>query len=271
MKWTYPEALKRLLVHEGGYGNHPSDPGGPTNFGITIADYRRYIKKSGTALDVKNMTRAEAAMIYKMRYADPQKYDETPAGLDYTLFDYGVNSGIGRSGKVIRRVMGMADNTSVVTTEVMAQIGKRDPKQLIAAVNDERLRFLKQLRTWSVFGKGWGSRVSGVKSVSLRMAKETGPVDQTVTTPVETTGRAKAEVTSPKVAKNIVGTASGVSTGGTGFWYIDWVIAHPIYSVAIVAGVIVAVVVVFKLLNANFKKRQEAPVAGITIVPPEGI
>ena len=49
---TYDEALRRLLAHEGGYTDHPSDPGGPTNFGITIYDYRKYVKPNATAADV---------------------------------------------------------------------------------------------------------------------------------------------------------------------------------------------------------------------------
>ncbi len=48
-KWTYDESLRRLLADEGGYRNHPSDPGGPTNFGITIIDYRKYVKPNATA------------------------------------------------------------------------------------------------------------------------------------------------------------------------------------------------------------------------------
>ena len=82
-----------MLEHEGGYTNHPSDPGGPTNFGITIHDYRRFIEANGTALDVKNMKRADAAKIYRARYWDALRCDELPAGLDYAVFDYGVNSG----------------------------------------------------------------------------------------------------------------------------------------------------------------------------------
>lgn len=117
---TYDDALRRLLVHEGGYSNHPSDPGGPTNFGITIADYRAYVKPDATADDVRNMTVDGAKRIYRKRYWDAQRCDELPAGVDYSVFDYGVNSGIGRSGKVLRRVVGLPDNTSVVTDQVLA-------------------------------------------------------------------------------------------------------------------------------------------------------
>jgi lysozyme family protein len=120
--WTYDEALRRLLAHEGGYTNHPSDPGGPTNFGITIYDYRRYVKPNATTADVRAMTVGEAKAIYRKRYWDAQRCDELPAGVDYSAFDYGVNSGIGRSGKVLRRVVGLPDNTHVVTDEVLRAV-----------------------------------------------------------------------------------------------------------------------------------------------------
>jgi Glycosyl hydrolase 108 len=149
--WTYDEALRRLLAHEGGYTNHPSDPGGPTNFGITIYDYRKYVKPNATAADVRAMTVGEAKAIYRKRYWDAQRCDELPAGVDYSVFDYGVNSGIGRSGKVLRRVVGLPDNTHVVTDEVLRAVARRDPNAPVVAINDERLAFLKRLKTWPVF------------------------------------------------------------------------------------------------------------------------
>ena len=167
---TYDEALRRLLVHEGGYSNHPSDPGGPTNFGITIADYRKYVKPDATAADVRDMSRAtRRRRIYRKRYWDVQRCDELPAGVDYSIFDYGVNSGIGRSGKVLRRVVGLPDNTSAVTDQVLAYARVRDPKVLVAAICDERLAFLKSLRTWPVFGRGWGTRVAEVEGGFARV------------------------------------------------------------------------------------------------------
>jgi lysozyme family protein len=84
---TYDEALRRLLVHEGGYTNHPSDPGGPTNFGITIYDYRKYVKPNATAADVRTMRLDEAKAIYRTKYWDAQRCDDLPAGIDDTVFD----------------------------------------------------------------------------------------------------------------------------------------------------------------------------------------
>jgi lysozyme family protein len=167
---TYDESLQHLLRHEGGYTNHPSDPGGPTKFGITIADYRRYVKADATAADIKAMTVYEAKGIYRARYWDAQRCDELPAGVDYAVFDYGVNSGIGRSGKVLRRVLSLPDATHKVGDEVIAAARRADAQALIAATCDERLRFLKSLKTWPVFGRGWGRRVADVKAAALAMA-----------------------------------------------------------------------------------------------------
>jgi lysozyme family protein len=166
---TYDTALARLLAHEGGYTNHPSDPGGPTNFGITIFDYRKYVKSNATAADVKAMKLDEAKAIYRAKYWDAQRCDELPAGVDYAVFDYGVNSGIGRSGKVLRRVLKLPDNTSVVNDAVIATACAADGKTLIAAICDERLRFLQSLKTWPVFGAGWGRRVAEVRAAALAM------------------------------------------------------------------------------------------------------
>ena len=168
-KQSYDEALRRLLAHEGGYTNHPADPGGPTNFGITIHDYRRYVKPDATAADVKAMKVAEATLIYRAKYWDAQACDDLPAGVDYAVFDYGVNSGIGRSKKVLQRVVGVKAD-GVLGPLTLRAVNASDPKAIVIAICDERLRFLKRLRTWAVFGRGWGRRVADVKAVALALA-----------------------------------------------------------------------------------------------------
>ena len=81
----YDASLARLLAHEGGYTNHPADPGGPINFGITIADYRKYVKPEATAAEVQAMTVGEAMAIYRKRYWDALRCDELPAGVDIEI------------------------------------------------------------------------------------------------------------------------------------------------------------------------------------------
>jgi lysozyme family protein len=201
-QWTYDAALARLLAHEGGYTNDAADPGGPTNFGITIYDYRKYVKPGATAADVRAMKIEEAKAIYRNKYWDAQRCDELPAGVDYAVFDYGVNSGIGRSGKVLRRVLGLADNDWHTDDAVLAALGQRDAKQVVVAICDERLRFLQSLRTWPVFGKGWGARVAEVKAYALKFASgAAAPAAASVAT---------------SVGKGAVPTSKGAQQGSAG-------------------------------------------------------
>jgi lysozyme family protein len=190
MRQNYPEALRQVLKHEGGYTNHPSDPGGPTNFGITIHDYRKYINAKGTASDVRAMNIEDAKKIYRAKYWDIQKCDELPPGVDFAIFDYGVNSGVGRSGKVLRRRLGLPDNTHVVTAAVVAAAKRANAAALVNAICDERLAFLKRLKTWPTFGKGWGRRVSEVRAAALKMvgAKPKPDVSEGDTKPATQSG-----------------------------------------------------------------------------------
>jgi len=204
---SYDESLRRLLTHEGGYTNHPSDPGGPTNFGITIYDYRKYVKSNATAADVREMKVEEAKAIYRTKYWDAQRCSELPAGVDYAVFDYGVNSGIGRSGKVLRRALRLSDSSNAVTDAVITAARRADPRTLAIAICDERLRFLQSLKTWPVFGEGWGRRVAEVRAVALAMVAS-APAPAASQAPVQ--GRALVPVA--KAAQQ--GSAGAIAAAG---------------------------------------------------------
>lgn len=159
-----------VLASEGGYTNDPNDPGGPTNWGITIYDARLYWKKNATANDVKIMPKSVAQQIYRAKYWNALNCDALPMGLDYTVFDYGVNSGVVRAGKVLRqRVLGPTIDWHV-TSDVISGLVKCNILKLVSDINNERLAFLQGLRSWQHFGRGWGARVARVRAESLRMA-----------------------------------------------------------------------------------------------------
>jgi lysozyme family protein len=172
----FDEALKRVLAHEGGYTNDPDDPGGPTNFGITIGDYRACVNPRATAADVRSMPVETAKKIYRENYWNALRCDELPAGVDYAVFDYGVNSGIGRAAKILRVELGAGLNPvpasgTAITDEVIAAAKKADAKKLINDICDERINFLRALPTWDRFGRGWSRRVVEVRIAALAMAK----------------------------------------------------------------------------------------------------
>jgi lysozyme family protein len=146
--------IKITLKYEGGYTNHPSDPGGPTNWGITIHDARKYMKANASAADVKAMPLSAAIDIYRMKYWLTPYYncDKLAPGVDLAVYDFGVNSGPSRAKRYLDAAVG---GTAVETV-----------KRICKA----RLSFLHGLKTWGVFGTGWGRRVADVEARGVKMA-----------------------------------------------------------------------------------------------------
>lgn len=162
MKQNADRAIRRILKHEGGFVHHAQDPGGATNKGVTIATYRRYIKPNGTIADLKALTTDQAVKVYRYQYWNAVRGDDLPAGLDYAVADFAVNSGPSRAIKYLQNVLSVkADGVMGPVTIAAAQ--KARPIIAINLLCDDRLAFLKRLRTWGAFGRGWQRRVDEVR------------------------------------------------------------------------------------------------------------
>jgi uncharacterized protein (TIGR02594 family) len=167
---SYGEALARLLVHEGGNDDDPRDPGGRTSRGILQLEWDAWRRtRPGLPADVWRAPQDQVEAIYRQKYWDALRCDDLPAGVDYAVFDYGVNSGIGRAGKVLQRLVGTASDGEI-GPDTIAATKRANAAVLIEAICDERLAFLQGLRTWPTFGKGWGRRVREVRAAALAMA-----------------------------------------------------------------------------------------------------
>ena len=101
MKDNFEKALELVLHHEGGYGDHPKDPGGATNYGVTKKVYERYLGRECTKDEVKDMPMEAVREIYKRKYWDKIRGDDLPAGLDWAVFDFAVNAGVSRASKLL--------------------------------------------------------------------------------------------------------------------------------------------------------------------------
>jgi lysozyme family protein len=258
----YDACLSRVLAHEGGYTNDPRDPGGPTNWGITLADAHLHWKPTATAADVKAMPVSVAKDIYRAKYWNALRCDDLPAGVDDTVFDYGVNSGIGRAGKVLRRVLGLPDDDWHVTSVVMIPLSRRDPAAVIKAINDERLKFLQHLSTWDHFGTGWAKRVAEVRAYSLALSAGVPPHGAPPVVVAANVG--KGQVPKPNTAPVVKGgTAAVVASGGLFHWFG----AHPALTVALLAAGVALVLFIVSRIHASHQAQQEAPTPGIVPVP----
>lgn len=163
MRENREKVLDWIGLSEGGYVNHPRDPGGATDRGITQATFDAWNRQHDRPVrPVRGISEAEAREILAAQYLDTVRFDDLPSGVDYAVADYGVNSGPGRAAKVLQRVLGVPDD-GVIGTVTLAALAQRDPIDVIGAICQERMRFLRGLRTWDAFGRGWTARVMGAR------------------------------------------------------------------------------------------------------------
>jgi len=169
MKENFDDALKALLKHEGGFVNHPADPGGMTNLGVTKKVMEEWVGRPVSEQDMRSLTPEDVAPIYKAKYWDAIKGDDLPAGVDMCVFDCAVNSGVGRASKFLQEVAGVnADGK--IGPATLAAVKAKPAEQIIEAFCERRQKFLESLPTFKTFGKGWTTRVAGVKLESNKLA-----------------------------------------------------------------------------------------------------
>ena len=168
MKENFNEALKAILKHEGGFVNHKLDPGGMTNLGVTKKVWEAWVGKAVGEKEMRALTPATVAPLYKKQYWDAVKGDELPAGLDYLMFDFAINAGPGRAIKTMQKAIG-TNPDGAIGPKTMAALKAADPTDLIAKFSVEKELFYKALPTFATFGKGWLRRVDESKSHAVTM------------------------------------------------------------------------------------------------------
>jgi lysozyme family protein len=167
---NFAASLTHVFRHEGGYVDHPLDPGGSTNRGITRATLAAHRGRPVSKAEVMTLSAEEAASIYRKSYWDAVKADELPSGLDLVVFDAAVNSGPARAVRWLQQALGLAAD-GVMGARTLAAARARDAPALIASYSQSRLGFLQRLSTWRAFGRGWGRRVREVERAALTMAR----------------------------------------------------------------------------------------------------
>ena len=170
MQGNFDKSLEKLLVHEGGYVNHPSDPGGETNLGVTKRTWQEWVGHDVSEKEMRSLTPLMVGPLYKRKYWDACRCDDLVSGVDYAVFDVAVNSGPGRAIKFLQSCVGVtADGGFGPATLDAVKKSEEDPRRLIELYCAKRLEFLQSLKTFETFGKGWSRRVAEVKEEALKM------------------------------------------------------------------------------------------------------
>ena len=170
MKDNFETCLAEVLRHEGGWADHPEDPGGATMKGVTIGTFERYKKRKVTKAELRAISDFDLQLIYRKEYWDKVRGDDLPRGLDLVAFDGAVNSGPSRGAKWLQVGLGVvADGRIGPATLAAAQAA--DAAEVIGHATAARMTFLRGLRTWGTFGRGWTARVNSVRAEAQKMAK----------------------------------------------------------------------------------------------------
>ena len=168
MNKNYDKCLETILHHEGGYVNHPEDPGGETNLGVTKRVYQEW----GGTKDMKDLTFDDVAPIYKKNYWDKMKCDDLPSGLDLCVFDFGVNAGPGRAAKYLQTLIGTVADGGIgpnTLAKLKEYTDKTGVKETITNYQNERQRYYEKLSTFKTFGRGWTRRVEETTKLALEL------------------------------------------------------------------------------------------------------
>jgi lysozyme family protein len=159
---NWQQAFEQMLASEGGYVNHPSDPGGMTNLGVTKRVWEEWVGRESNEKEMRSLTPEMVAPLYKRKFWDACKCDELPTGVDYLVFDFAVNAGPGRSAKILQTAVGVPADGGIGPI-TLAAVKAQDPTELIQKFSDAKEDFYRSLITFETFGKGWLNRVADVK------------------------------------------------------------------------------------------------------------
>lgn len=161
MRENYSQILGWIGLSEGGYVDHPDDPGGATDRGITQRTFDAWNKRQGKPKrSVRGISKTEADRIVEFQYLDAVRADVLPSGLDYAVSDYAVNSGPGRAVKDLQRVLGVQVD-GIIGLHTLEAVENANTLEVIKDLCERRMTFLRGLRHWKTFGDGWTRRVMG--------------------------------------------------------------------------------------------------------------
>jgi len=167
---NWDNAFNLMLKSEGGFsddqrdsGNHlPDGRTGSTMLGVTQYNWEAHVGHQVTHDDMRKLTPADVEPLYKKKYWDAVRADELPSGIDYMVFDMGVNAGPGRSIKLLQTAAG-ATPDGALGPITMRAVHAADPVELIEKFSFWKEQFYRGLDDFPVYGAGWLNRVAAVK------------------------------------------------------------------------------------------------------------
>jgi lysozyme family protein len=167
----FQKCLQVILKHEGGFVNHPKDPGGITNLGVTKRVWEAWVKRPVTEDEMRRLTPAVVAPLYEWNYWRASGADRLPPGIDLSVFDFAVNAGPRRAIRTLQECVGSTPDGLFGPATLKASV-QADAPSVIREYAVRRLSFYRTLPTFSTFGRGWSRRVGEVEATSLEQVND---------------------------------------------------------------------------------------------------
>lgn len=171
---AFDTCLAEILRHEGGYSNHPSDPGGRTMLGVTQRVWEQWTGKPADEATMRALTPETVAPLYRKNYWEAVGADDLPPALALCVFDFAVNAGPGRAIRYLQHVVGAASDGRlgpVTKTLTNRAVEREGAAALVRKYQDERRHYYRSLSNFDAFGRGWLRRVDAVEAKALEMAQ----------------------------------------------------------------------------------------------------
>jgi lysozyme family protein len=168
---NFKKCLEIILENEGGFVDHPKDPGGMTNLGVTRGTYEQYMGRHVTEEEMRSLTPTDVAPVYKQNYWDACKCDKMEdEGLALMTFDWAVNSGGSKPAKCIQKFVS-AKQDGVIGPKTLGLVAEKNPREIIEYMYDSRQKYYESLRTFKTFGRGWTSRNKHTFELAMDMSE----------------------------------------------------------------------------------------------------
>ena len=160
--------LPLLKQEEGGFSDRPNDKGGPTNLGITLAEFQHYYGADKTVDDLKAMTDDEWLPIVKEEYWNAVKADNiNDQQVAVAIVDFGFNSGQGTAVIKVQEILKVTPVSGYLGSITLAAINNADAETLCNAIADSREAYDRAIvannPSQEGFLAGWISRTNRLR------------------------------------------------------------------------------------------------------------
>lgn len=174
---AFHAALQHVLEFEGGWSDHPDDPGGKTYKGITLALLKQWRNSPVTGEDLKALQPEEVYQIYHQLFWKAVRGDELPPALAVLVFDAAVNSGPKNAVLALQRSVNSWKSApfklkedGAIGAKTVGAAGSLNLRQLIAEYGARRMVFYGVLKTFRMFGFGWARRLMAGVQLAQQLA-----------------------------------------------------------------------------------------------------